>query len=145
MSFANTPAEPLTQALPCFDATGDNRTIAWPERSTDAVPLGLSGAVVEPGTDHVRGTVLGGVVPGRCEPWCLFNLTADLGESVDLGHLPDYAALARSLAARLDEAAMTGPPPAYIWPNTTEFSRIVKAQCPTWEAAASTQPVDWKL
>ncbi len=123
---------------------GDNRTIAWPERSKTAVPLGLTGAVIEPGTDHVRGTELGGVVPGKCNPWCLFNLTADIGEAFDLAHNPAFHGIAVSLAARLDEAGATGPPPAYIWPNQTEFKEIVEAQCTTWADAASVQPVDWK-
>ena len=33
---------------------GDARWIEWPEPSNHQVPLGLSGAVVEAGTDHVR-------------------------------------------------------------------------------------------
>jgi hypothetical protein len=123
---------------------GDNRTIAWPERSKTAVPLGQSGAVIESGTDHVRGTVLGGVTPGHCHPWCLFNLTADLNEANDLSHDPAFRDIASALSQRLDEAGMTGPPPAYIWPDQRKFQQIVRAQCATWAAAASVQPVDWK-
>merc|ERR1719215_144476 len=33
---------------------GDARWVAWPEPAASEVPLGLTGAVIEPGTDHVR-------------------------------------------------------------------------------------------
>ena len=121
---------------------GDNRTIAWPERAAKPVPLGRSGAVVEPGTDHVRGTVLGGSVVHHCRPFCLYNITADEGESHDLAADGAFAALAASLIARLDFHGATGPPPAYIWPNISDFQRAVQAACPREVETGSVQPVD---
>jgi len=123
---------------------GDNRTIAWPQPAPQPVPLGLSGAVVEPGTDHVRAPVLGGVVEGRCAPWCLYNLTADLGESHNLAHDgPPFHALAVELAAALDAAGATGPPPAYIWPDPDAFAAANRAMCVRAKATGTIQPLDW--
>jgi len=55
------------------------------------VPFGLSGGVLEAGTDHARaGPVLGGARELTCKPWCLFNLTSDIGERDDLGQRPEF-------------------------------------------------------
>ncbi len=122
---------------------GDNRTIPWPERSRQAVPLGKSGAVVEPGTDHVRSTVLGGAkIPRPCKPFCLFNITADEGETVDLAPNPAYAQQAAAILQRLDFHGATGPPPAYIWPDTQAFNKVVKDACPMELLTGSVQPID---
>lgn len=123
---------------------GDNRTIAWPERSTQSVPIGLTGAVIEPGTDHVRGTQQNHVVLHRCSPFCLFNLSADPGENVDLAGDPAYTSLAHDLLQRLDFHGSTGPPPAYIWPDRAEFQKIVKQACVQLQATGTTQPTDWQ-
>lgn len=126
-------------------AAGDNRTIAWPEREAKEVPLGLSGAVVEAGTDHVRSTVLPGPVPHACKPYCLYNITADPGESQDLarGNDPALRALAAQLIARLDAAGAEGPPHAYVWQNMTEFQRQSRISCEASVAMGSVQPVDF--
>ena len=122
---------------------GDNRTIAWPERAAKPVPLGLSGAVVEPGTDHVRGTVLGGALKGpRCHPYCLFNITADEGESVDLAQDDAFAATAAAMIARLDAHGASAPPHAYVWPNASQFAAVSRAACPREVATGSVQPFD---
>ena len=122
---------------------GDNRTIPWPERAAVPVPLGRSGAVIEPGTDHVRCTVLSGALKGpRCHPYCLFNITADEGELVDLAGRSEYATAAAAIIARLDFHGATGPPPAYIWPNASEFNRVAKAACPREVETGSVQPFD---
>jgi arylsulfatase A-like enzyme len=120
---------------------GDNRTIPWPERAEKAVPLGLSGAVVEAGTDHVRGTTLGGSKLHMCKPFCLFNITADEGETLDLAHNPAYAQVAASMLQRLDQHGATGPPHAYIW-DTKDFPAAVQAGCPRQVLTGSVQPVD---
>ena len=122
---------------------GDNRTIAWPEDAAAPVPIGLSGAVIEPGTDHVRATQLGGVTLGRCRPHCLFNLSADLGESHNLAGLPAYAALVASMQARLDAVGAAAPPVSMgtIWPPK-EFQEMVKMRCAISSASGSVQPVD---
>lgn len=64
---------------------GDSRTIGFPAPSPTPVPLGKTGAVVEPGTDHVRSIETGKpIIQLTCHPYCLFNLTADLVEQNDL-------------------------------------------------------------
>ena len=120
---------------------GDNRTIAWPERSLKAVPLGLSGAVVEAGTDHVRGTVLGGTKLHTCRPFCLFNITADEGETMDLAHDPAYEQVAASMLQRLDFHGSTGPPQAFIW-DVKDFPAAVQKGCPRQVLTGSVQPLD---
>ena len=126
-------------------AAGDNRTIAWPERAAVAVPLGLTGAVIEAGTEHVRAPVLPGATPHACLPYCLFNISADPGESNDLAHRADPAlrALAAKLIERLDAAGATGPPHAYIWANQTEFQREARISCEASLQSGSVQPVDF--
>ena len=60
------------------------------------VPFGSSGGQLEDGTDHTRapgqaGSGLAGseiVTALTCNPWCLFNLTDDIGERNDLGANP---------------------------------------------------------
>ena len=123
---------------------GDNRTVALPELSPTPVPIGLSGAVVEPGTDHVRSTDLsGGVVGARCHPYCPFNLTADLNESRDLATDPAYSAIAATLVARLDAEGATGPPNVWRF-NKTHFARVVApAMCATQIARGNCQPYDF--
>ena len=57
------------------------------------VPFGLSGGRVEAGTDHARAGNTGASRHDLiCKPWCLFNLTADIGERDDLGQNPAYQA-----------------------------------------------------
>ena len=121
---------------------GDNRTIAWPQPSAQPVPLGLSGAVIETGTDHVRAPELtGGVVLGVCSPFCLYNVTADAGELEDLAGQPAFAATAAALAARLDEAAASGPPHAYSFPASIFHQKILPEMC---EAAIALGECWWK-
>ena len=59
---------------------GDSRTVAWPEPDSTPHPFGKSGGVVEPDTDHARSTSIGrSVFEVACKPYCLFNLTSDIG------------------------------------------------------------------
>ena len=122
---------------------GDARTIAWPERSTRAVPLGRSGAVVEPGTDHVRGTTLSNGSGPPCAPFCLFNVSADPGEQHDLSGDASYRAAAAALLARLDEAGASGPPRNWIWQNASDFKRVSQGLCAQELQLGSVQPVDY--
>ena len=122
---------------------GDNRTISWPQPAAHAVPLGRSGAVIEPGTDHVRSTVINGVVPGRCRPLCLFNLTEDLNESHNLAHQPRYAALVASMLARLDEVGAAAPPQGYLWPDPADWRRNLQLRCAHSQQSGTVQPVDY--
>ena len=43
-----------------------------------------------------------------CKPWCLFNLTDDLGERNDLGANPAYQEIAQKIADRLAYHGSTG-------------------------------------
>ena len=123
---------------------GDNRTVALPVLSPTDVPLGRTGAVVEPGTDHVRSPdISGGVVPARCHPFCLFNLTADLNEGSDLAGDPAYAAVAKALLARLDAEGAAGPPNAWRF-EPTHFTRVIgPAMCSAQIARGNVQPFDF--
>jgi hypothetical protein len=125
---------------------GDNRTIAWPEKAAQEVPLGRTGAVIEEGTDHVRAPVLPGPVLHSCKPYCLYNITADPGESYDLQRNNDPAlrALAAQMLQRLDEAGATGPPHAYIWANQSEFQKASHISCLASLETGSVQPVDFE-
>jgi hypothetical protein len=81
------------------------------------VPFGLSGGVLEAGTDHARADGLKGTITELiCKPWCLFNRTSDIGERTDLGGNPAFQELAQKMADRLKYHGTTGPMPAYIWP-----------------------------
>jgi arylsulfatase A-like enzyme len=124
-------------------AVGDNRIIGWPARSEVHVPIGKSGAVIEPGTDHVRGTTITVNVHHACSPYCLFNVTADLSESNDLAPQQQYAALAQEMSERLDAHGRTGPPNAYIWPDRNKLNQITQSLCPRLLETGSVQPVDW--
>lgn len=122
---------------------GDGRTIAWPERSKVAVPLGRTGGVVEPGTDHVRGTTLKNGPGPACTPFCLFNVTGDPGETTDLAGDARFAAAAAAMLEKLDAAGATGPPRNWIWQNLTDFHRAVAEGCPRQLQTGSVQPTDW--
>merc|ERR1740117_2715424 len=80
------------------------------------VPFGLSSGVLEEGTDHARADgIQGSIHELLCNPWCLFNLTSDIGERSDLGANPAYQDIAQKMADRLKYHGSTGPMPAYIW------------------------------
>ena len=57
---------------------------------------------VSSGTDHARADGLKGTRTDlKCDPYCLFNLTSDIGERNDLGQNPAYQEIAQKIAARL--------------------------------------------
>ena len=60
----------------------------------------------------------------KCQPYCLFNLTDDIGEQTDLAPNPGYKPLAEKMLARLRWHGSTGPPPAYIWPGTLSSGTV---------------------
>merc|ERR1712166_1078362 len=101
------------------------------------VPFGSSGGQLEDGTDHTRapgqaGSGLAGseiVTALTCNPWCLFNLTDDIGERNDLGANPQYQEIAQKIAARLKYHGSTGPMPAYIYEDKQEFSSKINDMC----------------
>ena len=95
------------------------------------VPFGKSGGQVEPGTDHARAA--GHKGDGRtdltCTPYCLFNLTSDIGERFDLRSVPALEPLAQRMLARLRWHGTTGPRPAYIWPDPATFKAKEAQMC----------------
>ena len=116
-----------------------------PPGSLCPIPLGLTGGVVEEGTDHARapsGTHTG--MPRHdltCKPWCLFNLTSDIGERDDLGQNPAFQGIARKIAARLKYHGSTGPLPAWIWP-VDEWDEKVDEMCEASVATGFLEPLD---
>jgi hypothetical protein len=100
-------------------APGDGRTLCWPELlpvGSPAVPFGASGGSRRDGnTSCLAGIVAGGLrdTTEKCRPGCLFNVTADAGETVNLfDRLGDVAA---ALAARLKEVGDAAPPQSSYW------------------------------
>lgn len=96
---------------------GPDFHVGWPEPAASAVTFGLTGGMVEPGTDHARA---GGVKQNStqpfhsCVPHCLFDLIADPGEHNDMAADPKMAEVIASITARVEAAAATGPP--WAWP-----------------------------
>ena len=76
-----------------------------------------------------------------CTPWCLFNLTDDIGERIDLGSNPAYQDIAEKIAARLAYHGSTGPMPAYIWP-TSAFPAKVDQLCANARKTGYVEPLD---
>ena len=106
------------------------------------VPFGLTTGVLEAGTDHARANGLKGNVEELiCKPWCLFNLTSDLGERNDLGQNPAFQEIAQKMAARLQYHASTGPMPAYIWPNATVFKEKKAERCAASVISGYIEPI----
>lgn len=123
---------------------GDNRTLAWPAPGASPTPLGLTGAVVESGTDHVRGPeVKGGSTVGFCKPACLFNVVADPGETADLAARPEFASLVANMSARLEAAGASGPPNAWRW-DGAHYNKVVRpVLCDKARALGSAVPFDY--
>ena len=110
------------------------------------VPFGLTTGQVEPGTDHARADGLKGTITElKCDPWCLFNLTDDVGERNDLGQNPVYQEIAQKIAARLKYHGSTGPMPAYIWAlpeQKPELDDALNTMCLNALATGFAEPVD---
>ena len=98
---------------------------------------------MEPGTDHARAGSTGAARHDLiCKPWCLFNLTADIGERDDLGQNPAYQAIAQKIAARLKWHGSTGPLPAYIWPDLEVWATKVDEMCNASVKSGYLEPLD---
>lgn len=109
---------------------------------TCPVPFGLSSGHIEEGTDHARADGLKGTRTDLvCKPWCLFNLTSDIGERNDLGQNPAYQDIAKKIAARLQYHGSTGPMPAYIWP-ADQFKEKANEQCLQSLKSGYVEPID---
>lgn len=95
-------------------APGQSTVLPWPQEATNAVAFGATNGTLEPATDHCRA---GGVKQEAphvvCDPWCLFDIEADPSEFKDLASDPMFASIVAKLAARVREAAATGPPWAF--------------------------------
>ena len=107
------------------------------------VAFGLSSGKLEPGTDHARANgIKGGIHELTCNPWCLFNLTSDLGERNDLGGNPAFQEIAQKMAARLKYHASTGPMPAYIWTDPQEYKEKRAERCAASAKSGYVEPID---
>ena len=107
------------------------------------MPFGLSGGQLETGTDHARADgVQGSRFELTCKPWCLFNLTSDIGERTDLGGNPAYQVLAQKMVARLAYHGSTGPMPAYIWTNRTVLATKLNEMCLASVQSGYVEPLD---
>eukprot|EP00935_MAST-01C_sp_MAST-1C-sp1_P000894 g894.t1 len=130
---------------------GDSRTIELPEKCDPKVspqcpvPFGLTSGKLEPGTDHARANGLSGQRSDlKCKPWCLFNLTSDLGERNDLGSNPAFQSIAEKMATRLQYHGSTGPMPAYIWP-VSQFGQKAEELCRASVESGYVEPLDLDL
>jgi len=108
------------------------------------VRFGQSSGQLEAGTDHARADGLKGERHDLvCKPWCLFNLTSDIGERNDLGANPAYQAIAQRIAARLKYHGTTGPMPAYIWPpKSNQWAAKQDEFCRASAATGYVEPLD---
>ena len=61
----------------------------------------------------------------RCQPYCLFNLSSDIGERNDLGPNPAFKPIAQKIAARLRYHASTGPMPARARPPVPPYGASI--------------------
>ena len=59
-----------------------------------------------------------------------------------LSCFPRYSAIGERLLARLKAHGLTGPPPAYIWSNLTEWRSKVQEMCAASVLSGSMQPLD---
>ena len=110
------------------------------------VPFGLSGGELETGTDHARADGIDGSIHElTCDPWCLFNLTSDIGEQNDLGQNPAFQDIAKSIADRLAYHGSTGPMPAYIWNDPDEWKSKVNDLCVSSLATGCVEPLDVEM
>eukprot|EP01052_Picozoa_sp_SAG31_P001575 SAG31_NODE_53_length_30139_cov_31.002197_17_plen_106_part_00 len=85
----------------------------------------LLAVIQETRTNHARAGNTG--APRHdllCQPYCLFNLTSDIGEREDLALNPAYRPLAEKILARLKYHGTTGPKPAFIWPEDVWSSKV---------------------
>ena len=96
---------------------GDNRILRWPLPGQTAVPYGLTTGLRENATDGCRvGTTVpkGGQNSGCAGLGCLFNVTSDPTETINLlGPLhvtPAYKQLAAKLNARVTAIGAAAPP-----------------------------------
>ena len=99
-------------------AIGDDRILRWPLPGKAAVPYGLTKGLRENATDGCRVGTAGpkGGKNSHCHGGgaCLFNVTADPAETINLlGPLhvtPAYTALASQLLKRVTEIGAAAPP-----------------------------------
>ena len=119
-------------------APGDGRILAWPDllpTGHSAVPFGRSGGVTR--RDVNGDSCLAGILIARkdmsekCNPGCLFNLTNDPAESVNV--YAQHPGIVASLAGKLKVAGDAAPPPSSYWgdDNAGGLAEICAAQVKT--------------
>jgi hypothetical protein len=122
---------------------GPDFTVPWPTPADEPVEFGLSSGGLEPGTDHMRA---GGVRQNQtghqthtCFPACLYDLVADPGETHDLAGDPAMYQVIVSLTARVQAAAATGPP--WAWLDNSAARAAVDHNCVVAEETGYYEPV----
>ncbi len=127
-------------------APGDNRLMAWPNDSSVSTPFGHTGGVEQgdqcyaPTRDkiHQQGV--------RCDPYCLFDVVADPGETTDLRKHVRYAPQVRAMQESLAQAAATAQPPYFIGgqhASDPPFPTLWSGLCDTIKRTGFVQPGDW--
>lgn len=126
---------------------GDNRNMAWPSDSPVSTPFGSSGGVTHgahcfaPTRDKRQDQ---GV---RCDPYCLFDVVADPGETSDLREHARYAPQVHAMQAKLAYASASAQPPYYIGgrrPHDAPFPALWAGLCANVNRTGFVQPGDWR-
>jgi hypothetical protein len=120
---------------------GDDRIVAWPERAAARVPFGQTNGsrdayAFEKALDlqHCRAPHPGGPKGElNCQAnGCLFNVTADESESVNLINDTRHAAIVKHMHRRLNEAGASGGP--WAWPIDSVALKGLQAEICEQEA-----------
>jgi len=79
----------------------------------------------------------------KCQPYCLFNLIADLSEQNDLVNDSSYNALAQSMIERLAYHGGTGGPSAWLWGDDVNlYQTKVSELCANSIKSGFLEPLD---
>ena len=106
------------------EKVGDARRLRWPRPGDANVTFGRTGGSRRLGDDP-PACLAGTVTDGRpqtnfmdCRRGCLFNLTADPTEHINLRD--QYPTLVNEMKKKLDQAAKLAPPASSYWTDPTE-------------------------
>jgi hypothetical protein len=123
---------------------GDNRILAWPELSPTPVKYGLTGGLIEQGTDHCRsGNTKADKGKGPdCSAGCLYDLVADAAETHNLINDPKYKDDIGAMKKRLREAAAAAPPKSQYWSEPEPYDRKLAAICDASIKTTFLEPVE---
>ena len=115
---------------------GDATLTAWPARALSPVPFGRSNGTRDAYAIEKKNQLGHCRAPhghnpaiyGSCIGGCLFNVTDDISESVNLINHSAYAHVVKELTQKLVEAASSGP--AWAWPiDGKTASNLIADSC----------------